>query len=277
MHAIHAPRTVRSPRPAAVTRNPSPVTVTRARNRKPETAPEDRTRYRTRYGQGFRFPVTVSDYVHGSGFRFPVTGTGYGYGLRICSAGVRVSKIYIHADESCLGNSRERATPGGAAGMISYWTRDRWVRKDYWVSEPATTNNRMAIRSAIEGLDHLKRRCRVVFTSDSQYLVRAMSEWVHAWKRADWKRKTGPLENAELWQELYDAARRHDVIWEWVRGHAGHPQNEYANYLATRAAKNQDSSNGLVDSKFGEWLEQQREKYQKYVDFMEWSPPIEAE
>src|SRR6185503_5488803 len=215
------------------------------------------------YDFPLRFPV--------SGFRFPVSG----YGLRVTVHGFRffpvadldgrtVSKIFIHADESCLGNDRERATPGGAAGMISYWDRDHWVRKDYWVSEPATTNNRMAIRSATVGLSYLKRRCRVVFTSDSQYLVRAMSEWVHAWKRADWKRKTGPLENAELWQELYDAARRHDVIWEWVRGHAGHPQNEYANYLATRAAKNQDSSNGLIDSKFTEWLDQQREKYQKY-------------
>ncbi len=184
-----------------------------------------------------------------------------------------MSIIHIHADESCLGNSRERATPGGAGGLISYWTGQRWQWRDYWLSEPATTNNRMAIRSAIAGLNYLNRHCTVVFTSDSQYLVQAMSAWVHAWKRAGWKRKTGPLENAELWQELDEAAQRHEVTWAWVRGHAGHPQNEYANHLATRAARQQDQSNGLVDSKFTEWLDEQREKYERYMDFIEWTPP----
>jgi ribonuclease HI len=100
-----------------------------------------------------------------------------------------------------------------------------------------------------------------------------MEEWVHGWKRAGWKRKAGTLENAGLWQELDQAAARHDVSWRWVRGHAGHPQNEYANHLATRAAKKQDQSNGLVESVFSAWLEEQREKYDRYMDFMEWAPP----
>jgi ribonuclease HI len=185
--------------------------------------------------------------------------------------------VHIYADESCLGvQFTDRDSPGGAGGLVEFWQKDHWERRDYWLSESATTNNRMAIRSAVMGLSLLKRSCRVVFTSDSQYLVRAMNEWVHAWKRAGWKRKSGSLENAELWQELERAAARHDVTWSWVRGHAGHPQNEYANHLATRAAKKQDHSNGLVGSGFPAWLEQQREKYQKYMDFIEWTPPQES-
>ncbi|MGH7471411.1 MAG: ribonuclease H family protein [Longimicrobiales bacterium] len=181
--------------------------------------------------------------------------------------------VYIHADESCLGvQFTDRDSPGGAGGVVEIWHKQAWARRDYWLSEPATTNNRMAIRSAIEGLEGLSRPCQVVFVSDSQYLVRAMSEWVHGWQRAGWKRKTGPLENAQLWQELVARSARHSVTWEWVRGHAGHPQNEYANYLATRAAKQQDSSNGFVPSRFVEWLEEQRQKYGKYFDYNEWAP-----
>ena len=185
--------------------------------------------------------------------------------------------VHIFADESCLGvQFTDRDSPGGGGGLVEFWQNDHWERRDYWLSEPATTNNRMAIRSATVGLSLLKRPCRVVFTSDSQYLVRAMNEWVQGWKRAGWKRKSGTLENAELWQDLERTAARHDVTWEWVRGHAGHPQNEYANHLATRAAKKQDHSNGLVASGFPAWLEQQREKYQKYMDFIEWAPPQES-
>lgn len=183
-------------------------------------------------------------------------------------------RVQIHADESCLGvQFTDRDSPGGAAGLLEIWHNEAWVRRDYWLSEPATTNNRMAIRSAITGLTELTKPCRVFFVSDSQYLVRAMSEWVHAWKRAGWKRKTGTLENADLWQQLSEASARHDVTWAWVRGHAGHPQNEYSNHLATRAAKKQDASNGLVESGFVAWLEEQREKYGKYVDYNEWGPP----
>lgn len=180
--------------------------------------------------------------------------------------------VYIYADESCLGNGRAGANPGGAAGLVSFWRRDRWERRDYWVSEPSTTNNRMAIRSAIEPLRALKRPCRVVFTSDSQYLVKGMSEWVHGWIRRGWMRKTGPVENAELWQELVKVVARHEADWRWVRGHAGHPQNEYANHLATSAAKKLASSGGLVPSGFETWLDGQREKG-RYMDFFEFAAP----
>ena len=178
--------------------------------------------------------------------------------------------VHIHADESALGlQYKDKDSPGGAGGVVEIWKRNKWERRDYWISEPATTNNRMAIRSAIEGLSALKKACHVIFVSDSQYLVKGGGEWMFGWARAGWKRKTGELENVELWKRLYEVAKRHDIEWKWVRGHAGHPQNEYANYLATRAAKEQDSSNGLVESGFREWLAQQREKYDRYLTFDE--------
>ena len=181
--------------------------------------------------------------------------------------------VHIHADESALGlQYKDKDSPGGAGGVVEVWKKTKWERRDYWISEPATTNNRMAIRSAIEGLRALSKPCEVVFVSDSQYLVRGASEWMFGWARAGWKRKAGTLENVELWQLLYKEAARHDMKWKWVRGHAGHPQNEYANFLATRAAKEQDSSNGLIESGFSAWLAQQREKYDKYLMFDETSP-----
>jgi ribonuclease HI len=186
-----------------------------------------------------------------------------------------MSTIYIHADESCLGNTRARPTPGGAAGLVELWKSDRWERRDYWESEPATTNNRMAIRSAIVPLRALTKACRVIFVSDSEYLVKGMTQWVHAWMRLGWKRKTGPIENVDLWRDLVDAAMRHTIDWRWVRGHAGHPRNEYANDLAVRAAKTQTSSGGLAPSGFEAWLEQQREKG-KYLDFLEFEGPEQA-
>lgn len=186
--------------------------------------------------------------------------------------------IYIYADESCLGNQfTDRDSPGGAAGMIEHWRSDHWERRDYWIAEPSTTNNRMALRSAIEGLGALRTPCRVVFTSDSSYLVKGMREWVHGWIRRGWKRKGGAVENVELWKQLVDVAARHEVDWRWVRGHAGHPQNEYANMLAIRAAKTQRDSGGLVPSGFEEWLAEEREKYQRYMDFFEFQPPAEDE
>lgn len=163
--------------------------------------------------------------------------------------------VYIYADESCLGNQyQDRARPGGAGGLVEYPHPDRgWVRRDYWLSEPDTTNNRMAIRSAIVPLAALRRRSHVIFTSDSRYLVDAMTKWVHDWVRRGWRRKQGPVENVELWQELLPLTREHRLEWRWVKGHAGHPQNEYANHLATRAARDQTQSEGLVASEYETW------------------------
>jgi ribonuclease HI len=172
--------------------------------------------------------------------------------------------VAIYADESCLGNGREGSNPGGAAGVIEYQPPDGGplVRFDYWVSEPATTNNRMALRSAIEALRIVSRkgrRVRIRFTSDSQYLVTGMKQWVYSWISRGWRRKSGELENVDLWQQAVALREPHEIEWEWVRGHAGHPQNEYANHLATRAARDQNSSDGPVASGFDEWLARGRE------------------
>jgi len=189
---------------------------------------------------------------------------------------VKPPRVTIHADESCLGNQFEgRANPGGAAGFVEFWKGEGWERRDFWRSESDTTNNRMAILSAIEGLALLKRPCIVRFVSDSQYLIRGMNEWVRGWKAKGWKRKGGPPENLDLWKKLDQVAARHRMEWVWVRGHTGHPRNEYANYLATRAAKEQNSSTGLVASEFVAWLERQREDRDRYLDFFEDLPPDE--
>ena len=179
--------------------------------------------------------------------------------------------LFIYADESCLGNQfRDQARPGGGAGMIEYRHPERgWLRRDYWSSEPDTTNNRMALVSAKDLLAHLKSPSRVVFTSDSRYLIDGMTSWVHGWAQRGWRRKDGEIENLALWRALVEAARRHAVRWSWVKGHAGHPQNEYANHLATRAAAAQSTSNGLVDSGFESWLSGERERG-RYVGF---TPP----
>jgi ribonuclease HI len=181
-----------------------------------------------------------------------------------------LTEVFIHADESCLGNQfQDRANPGGAGGLVEYWKEGQWERRDYWVSETGTTNNRMALRSAIEALSLLKVPCKVLFVSDSQYLVKGMTEWVRGWKARGWKRKAGPIENLELWKELTREAARHEVGWRWVRGHAKHARNEFVDHLATRAAKEQTQSGGLVPSEFRQWLETEREKRQRYMDFFE--------
>jgi len=181
--------------------------------------------------------------------------------------------VFIYADESCLGNQfKHQKRPGGAAGVVEYWHPQKgWIRRDFWVSEPDTTNNRMAIKSALVPLAALKGPSRVVFTTDSRYLVDGMTEWVHGWAARGWKRKTGEIENLELWKALLPVARRHQIQWKWVKGHAGHPQNEYANHLAIQAASKQTDSGGLVPSSFEQWIMDEQEK-ERYLDFFPMPP-----
>jgi ribonuclease HI len=184
---------------------------------------------------------------------------------------VELPLVAIYADESCLGHGREGSNPGGAAGVIEHWNSatERLTRWDYWISEPGTTNNRMALRSAIEAFRVIGKkggRFRVLFTSDSQYLVKGMTEWVFGWARRGWRRSGGAIENLPLWHELVDEATPHKVQWQWVKGHAGHPQNEYANDLAVAAAKGQTHSDGARTSQFDEWLETQRAKKRVKVE-----------
>lgn len=172
--------------------------------------------------------------------------------------------VAVFADESCLGNGKQGDNPGGAGVLVEFRKADgTLIRRDLWVSEPATTNNRMALRSAIEAFRALSRKgrsFRVVFTSDSRYLVDGMTSWVHGWARRGWRRSSGPIENLELWQEAIRWAAPHEVEWRWVRGHDGHPQNEYVNHLATRAAADRGDSGGLVESEFDSWMEGQRSR-----------------
>ena len=175
----------------------------------------------------------------------------------------------LHLDESCLGNGREGGTPGGAAGLVEIRSRGGVERRDFRHHDPDTTNNRMALTGARLALEYLAakgRRLRVLAVSDSEYLVKGMREWVPGWRARGWRRKGGAIENLELWQALVAAADRHDVQWTWVRGHVGHPKNEYADHLAVRAASEGVGSGGLEPSGLLEWLaaRQARGQYAGY-------------
>ncbi len=165
--------------------------------------------------------------------------------------------VAVYADESCLGNGKAGDTPGGLGALVEFRKADGSIQRfDLWASEPNTTNNRMALRSVIDTFDAMSRKgnaLSVLFTTDSRYIVDGMTSWVKGWMARGWKRAQGPVENVELWQAAVEAVAMHEVQWAWVKGHAGHPQNEYANHLATRAAAVQDRSDGLVISSFEEW------------------------
>lgn len=169
--------------------------------------------------------------------------------------------VAVFADESCLGNGQDRDTPGGAGGVVEYQHPQSGAvtRRDFWISEPATTNNRMALRSVIEAFRGLSAKgapLDVIFTSDSKYLIDGFRDWVHGWAARGWTRKGGPIENLVLWREAVTVVRDggHRCDWRWVRGHDGHAQNEYANHLATTAAASQTASGGFVPSQFESWI-----------------------
>ncbi|BBK45425.1 ribonuclease H [Allostella vacuolata] len=136
--------------------------------------------------------------------------------------------VDLFTDGACSGN------PGpGGWGVVLRW---RGVDKELSGGEPVTTNNRMEMMAAIAGLESLTRPMTVRIHTDSTYLRDGITKWIHGWKRNGWKtadRK--PVKNVELWQRLEAAAARHRVSWHWVRGHAGHPENERADRLATGA------------------------------------------
>jgi ribonuclease HI len=170
---------------------------------------------------------------------------------------VSLPVIVVHADESCLGNGRDGLTPGGAASLLEREQGGKVTRQDCYISAPDTTNNRMALSGAIGTLalvSQVDRQAKVVFVSDSEYLVKGMREWVPGWIARGWRRKTGAIENLELWQALVKVAAGHQVTWRWVRGHAGDPKNEYVNDLAMKAAAERLMSQGAEESKWPEWL-----------------------
>jgi ribonuclease HI len=177
--------------------------------------------------------------------------------------------VLVHADESCIGNDSTKPSPGGNAALVEAPAGDSVARWDFFECAPQTTNNKMALAGAIAALEWIRRQwkhARVRYVSDSEYLVKGMTEWIKDWKARGWRRKSGAIENLELWQKLDQVAATHDVTWGWVRGHDDHPKNEYADFLATRAAEHQERSNGLVPSGFDTWLGQQRARG-KYVTY----------
>ena len=140
-------------------------------------------------------------------------------------------QITIYTDGSCLGNPG----PGGYAAILDY----RGRRKELWNGFRRTTNNRMELLAAVESLAALKERCDVTLYSDSEYVVRAMNErWPYAWRQRGWRRgRNKAAINTDLWSRLLDLCDKHDVRFEWVRGHAGHPENERCDELAVAAAR----------------------------------------
>lgn len=136
--------------------------------------------------------------------------------------------VEIFTDGACRGNPG----PGGWGALLRYKGRE----KTLYGGEPHTTNNRMELLAAIMALESLKRPCHVRLTTDSEYLKKGISEWLRNWKRRGWKTSgRKPVKNVDLWQRLDAAAQPHDIEWHWVRGHAGHPENELADRLANRA------------------------------------------
>lgn len=133
--------------------------------------------------------------------------------------------VMIWTDGACSGNPG----PGGWGALLRYGENE----KELSGGEPATTNNQMELRAAIEGLNALKTACNVTVYTDSKYVKDGVSGWIHGWKSNGWKTKANkPVKNVELWQALDEAAQRHDVEWRWVKGHAGQAENERADELA---------------------------------------------
>jgi len=135
--------------------------------------------------------------------------------------------IHAYTDGACSGNPG----PGGWGVLLRAGSHE----KELFGGEPATTNQRMELKAAIEALKALKKPCRITIHSDSKYVVNGMTEWLPDWKRRGWKTAAKkPVANLELWQELDRLAAHHQVRWQWVKGHAGHPENERADALARR-------------------------------------------
>ena len=138
-----------------------------------------------------------------------------------------MKRVDIFTDGACKGNPG----PGGWGA----WLKTGEHEKELCGGEPNTTNNRMELMAVIEALTALTRPCSVVLHTDSQYVQKGISEWIHGWKKRGWKTAARePVKNADLWQALDAAQARHQVEWRWVRGHSGHAGNERADQLANR-------------------------------------------
>ena len=144
--------------------------------------------------------------------------------------------VEIFTDGSCKGNPG----PGGWAALLKF----KGHKKELSGAEPHTTNNRMEMTAAIMALETLKRPCRVKLVTDSEYLKKGITEWLKNWKKRNWltSNKT-PVKNEDLWRRLDQAVSRHEVAWEWVKGHNGHMENELVDVLANNAIKELNQKN----------------------------------
>ena len=137
-------------------------------------------------------------------------------------------KLVAYTDGACSGNPG----PGGWGAVLLAFDGDEIVkRKELNGGAAETTNNRMELQAAIEALNALERPSKITVVTDSVYVKDGINKWIHGWKAKGWKKKGG-LKNVELWQALDEATQRHDIVWEWIKGHAGHEHNERADELA---------------------------------------------
>lgn len=140
-------------------------------------------------------------------------------------------QVEIFTDGSCLGNPG----PGGYGVVLRYKNTEKTLAKGYKL----TTNNRMEMLAAVVALQTLKEPCHVILTTDSQYVRQGITQWIHNWKKKGWKTAAKkPVKNADLWQALDQESTRHQIDWHWVKGHAGHRENEMCDELARAAAEN---------------------------------------
>ncbi|HSG62065.1 MAG TPA: ribonuclease HI [Pseudomonadales bacterium] len=138
-----------------------------------------------------------------------------------------MKRIEIFTDGACKGNPG----PGGWGALLRY----NGLEKPLYGGEKNTTNNRMELTAAIEGLRAIKERCIVDLTTDSQYVRQGITEWITNWKARGWKTASKqPVKNVDLWQQLDALIQQHDVRWHWVKGHSGHRENEIADQLANK-------------------------------------------
>ena len=139
-------------------------------------------------------------------------------------------QVEIFTDGACKGNPG----PGGWGALLRMGRHE----KELSGSEADTTNNRMEMTAVIRALEALIEPCEVTIHSDSRYVIDGMTQWIHGWQKKGWVNSSKkPVRNADLWHELIEAARRHKITWQWVKGHNGHVENERADRLASAAAE----------------------------------------
>ena len=147
---------------------------------------------------------------------------------------MKKSEIVVYADGACSGNPG----PGGWGVILKHVSTGK--TGELSGSDKQTTNNRMELTAVIRGLEAIKDQSKVTVVTDSQYVVKGMTEWIENWMAKNWRTANKkPVKNVELWQRLIEISKKHEVLWQWIEGHAGHPENERCDQLAAAAAARQ--------------------------------------